>query len=139
MPGALTRQEPHAQAVNLVKMRLCRCFRKLSIGAAQCLDCFSAVIESRLGTDVGNMKSRVAIWASVGALIVGLWSIYLSTGHVQPRGFLAILLDLTCPIAIARQHTMSIYTVLFANALTYAFVGLIIESIRRLMKRPLNA
>jgi len=92
-----------------------------------------------MGVEVGNMKSRIAIWAVAGVLIVGLWSIYFSSVHVQPRGFLAVLLDLTCPIAIARQHPMSIYIALFANALTYALVGFLMESIRRPVKRPLNA
>ena len=85
------------------------------------------------------MKSRIAIWSCGGALIVGLWSPYLSSMPGSPRGIVAILLDATCPIAIARQHHMTIYFVLFANALTYALVGLVIESMRRPMKRPLNA
>jgi hypothetical protein len=85
------------------------------------------------------MKSRIAIWAAVGALIVALWSIYLSATHVTPRGFAAILLDLTCPVALARQHPLSIYFVLFANALTYGLAGLVVEIMRRTPNRPLKA
>ena len=84
------------------------------------------------------MKSRIAIWAAVGALIVALWSIYLSTTHGTPRGFAAILLDLTCPIALARQHHMSIDFVLLANALTYALAGLAVETSWRTTKPPLK-
>jgi hypothetical protein len=89
--------------------------------------------------EAGNMKSRIAIWAFVGGLVVGLWSIYFSSVHVQPRGFLAVLLDITCPVAIARQHPVSIYIGLIGNALTYGLLGLIIESLRPSAKRPLNA
>jgi thiosulfate reductase cytochrome b subunit len=84
------------------------------------------------------MKSRIAIWAAGGALIVALWSIYLSAPFVTPRGFVAILLDITCPIAIGRQHHMSIDFVLFANALTYGLVGMVVEIMRRPLRRPLK-
>jgi hypothetical protein len=67
----------------------------------------------------------------MGALVVGLWSMYLDGASGAPRGFVAILLDATCPIAIARQHHMTIYFVLLANALTYALVGLVVETMRR--------
>jgi hypothetical protein len=89
--------------------------------------------------EVGNMKLRIAIWALVGVVVVGLWSLYFTTVHVQPQGSVALFLDMTCPVAVARQHPMSIYITLFANALTYALFGLVIESLRRPMKRPLNA
>ena len=85
------------------------------------------------------MKIRIASWAFVGVLVVGLWSLYFSNVHVQPHGFLAVFLDTTCPVAIARQHAMSIYITLLANALTYALAGLAIELMRRPTTRPLNA
>ena len=84
------------------------------------------------------MKSRIAIWACGGALIVGLWSIYLSNRPGVPRGIVAILLDATCPIALARQHHMTIYFVLLANALTYTLAGLVAETMWRTTKRPLK-
>ena len=74
----------------------------------------------------------------MGALVVGLWSMYLDGASGAPRGFVAILLDATCPIAIARQHHMTIYFVLLANALTYALAGLVVETIWRPAKRPLK-
>jgi thiosulfate reductase cytochrome b subunit len=84
------------------------------------------------------MKSRIAIWAASGALIVGLWSIYLFDASGAPRGFVAILLDLTCPIALARQHHMTINFVILANVLTYALAGLVVETMWRPTKRPLK-
>lgn len=84
------------------------------------------------------MKSRIAIWAAIGALIVGLWSIYLHGAPGAPRGFVAILLDLTCPIALARQHHITIYFVLLANALTYAFAGLVLETMWQPIRRPIK-
>ena len=84
------------------------------------------------------MKRRIAMWATGGALVVGVWSIYLLADSRTPRGLVAILLDLTCPIALARHHSLSIYIVLLANALTYAFVGFVIETMRRSARRPLE-
>jgi len=84
------------------------------------------------------MKSRIAIWTVSGALVVGLWSIYLSNMPGAPRGIVAILLDATCPIALERQHHMTIYFVLLANALTYALAGLVVETMWRPTKRPLK-
>ena len=81
------------------------------------------------------MKSRIAIWACGGAVIVALWSIYLSNMPGAPRGIVAILLDATCPIALARQHHMVFNFVVLANALTYALAGLILETMWRTTKR----
>ncbi|WP_263358239.1 hypothetical protein [Acidicapsa ligni] len=84
------------------------------------------------------MKIRIAIWAATGALVVGLWSIYLDGASGTPRGLTAILLDLTCPIALGRQHHMTINFVLLANAVTYALAGLIVETMWRPTKRPIK-
>ena len=41
------------------------------------------------------------------------------------------LLSLTCPVAIAGRHyPISLYEALAANAVTYALVGLIVETLR---------
>lgn len=85
------------------------------------------------------MKSRIAIWAVAGGLVVRLWSMYSSVLHGQLQGLMAVLLDITCPVAIARQHPLSVYTALFANVLTYALIGLAIEFARRPMRRSLEA
>jgi hypothetical protein len=44
------------------------------------------------------------------------------------------LVDVTCPIALARHHALSFYFVLLMNAATYALVGTIVEAMRRHFK-----
>jgi len=46
-----------------------------------------------------------------------------------------ILVDLTCPISLARHHGLSIYFVLLMNAGTYALIGTIMETMRRHYQR----
>ena len=42
------------------------------------------------------------------------------------------LVSLTCPVAIAgMRYPISLYETLAANAVTYALVGLIVETLRR--------
>jgi hypothetical protein len=41
-----------------------------------------------------------------------------------------ILVRLTCPIALLSQYPISLSWVLFANAATYALLGLIVETLR---------
>lgn len=79
------------------------------------------------------MKSRIAIWAAAGALVVLAWSAYISATLSNPLGHSGIaraLIYLTCPIAMAGRHVLSFYLVLIANAATYALVGVIVETIR---------
>jgi hypothetical protein len=77
-----------------------------------------------------GMKLRIAIWALVGALAVALWSIYMMATRGTPLGNLSILLDLTCPIALARHYRMSVYFVGLVNAGTYALIGGFVEIMR---------
>jgi hypothetical protein len=43
-----------------------------------------------------------------------------------------ILVSFTCPIAVAGKHyAISLYETLAANAITYALVGLIVETLRQ--------
>ena len=81
------------------------------------------------------MKLRIAIWACVGALIVVLWSVYITATKPTPLGMMWILTDLTCPIALARHYRLSVYFVLLMNAATYALIGTILETIRRYCKQ----
>ena len=71
------------------------------------------------------MKLRIAIWASVGALVVVFWSLYFSALHPAPPPW--TLMSLTCPVALARHYVLSVYTVLLVNAGTYALVGAVAE------------
>jgi hypothetical protein len=83
----------------------------------------------------GEMKLRIALWAAAGALVVVFWSLYISATKPTPLGSMSALLDLTCPIALARHYPMSIYFVLLANAATYALIGAAVEFTRRQYKR----
>ncbi|HTW66911.1 MAG TPA: hypothetical protein VME17_19965 [Bryobacteraceae bacterium] len=77
------------------------------------------------------MKRRISIWTGVGVLVVVLWTLYISATKPTPLGSLWTLVDLTCPIALARHYALSFYFVLLANAATYALVGTAAEVIRR--------
>ena len=80
------------------------------------------------------MKSRIVLWAAIGALVAALWSIYItSTMHnlKSEGGFGWALICFTCPIALASHHAISLYQVLVANAATYAVVGTVVEIMRR--------
>ena len=77
------------------------------------------------------MRLRIAIWAGVGALVVVLWTLYISATSPTPLGAVWTLAYLTCPIALAHHYALSFYFVLLVNAATYALVGTIVETIRR--------
>jgi hypothetical protein len=80
------------------------------------------------------MKSRIAIWTTLGALVVVVWRIYISATLSNPLGRGGVgraLVYLTCPIAMARQHAQGFYFVLIANAATYALAGVVVETMRR--------
>ena len=47
------------------------------------------------------------------------------------RALASILTRITCPIALLSSYPLSLYSVLFANAATYALVGTIVETLRR--------
>jgi Ca2+/Na+ antiporter len=80
------------------------------------------------------MKLRIAIWASAGFLVAVFWSLFAivtfpSTSERMRDAW--ILTSLTCPVSIAGMHyPISLYEVLAANAVTYALVGLIVETLR---------
>jgi hypothetical protein len=83
------------------------------------------------------MKLRIALWSGVGALVVVLWSIYISATLSNPLGSGGIgraLVYLTCPIAVGSRHPQGFYFVLLANAATYALAGVIVETTRRYLK-----
>ena len=80
------------------------------------------------------MKLRVAIWSVLGALVVVVWRVYISLTLSNPLGANGIgraFVYFTCPIAIASKHPQGFYFVLLVNAVTYALVGLVGETIRR--------
>jgi hypothetical protein len=79
------------------------------------------------------MKSRIAIWAVTGALVVVCWTLYVTSifpSQMDTTGAVWTLLQWMCPISFAPHFAMSFYTVMLANAATYALVGLIVEGVR---------
>ena len=83
------------------------------------------------------MRFRIAVWASSGFLVAVAWAIYAFVS--RPFTFsdpMMALAQLTCPIALFRSYPLRLEWVVLANAATYAFVGLIVESLRR---RPVHA
>ncbi len=85
------------------------------------------------------MRLRIAIWAGVGALVVVLWTLYISATSPTPLGNLWTLAYLTCPIALARHYALSLYSVLLFNVATYALAGAVVETIRRQYKPRLTS
>ena len=77
------------------------------------------------------MKSRIAIWAVVGASVVVFWTLYISATFPTPLGVMWTLAYLTCPITLAHHYTLSFFFVLLLNAVMYALVGMVVETIRR--------
>jgi hypothetical protein len=83
------------------------------------------------------MKRPVAIWAIVGFLIAGFWALFAFATSSSSERMREVwpLVNVTCPISIVgMHHAVSLYEALAANALTYALVGLIVETLRRQLR-----
>jgi hypothetical protein len=82
----------------------------------------------------GGMKYRIAIWAIVGSLVAGSWAVFAAATFPSTSERMRdvwIFVCVTCPTAIAgMHHPISLYEVLLANAVTYGFVGLVVETLR---------
>ncbi len=80
------------------------------------------------------MRYRIAIWAAAGFLIAGGWAVYflMKNKDLPMQPILSFLIRLTCPVAIVGMHyPVSLYSALAANVVTYALVGLVVETLRR--------
>jgi hypothetical protein len=84
------------------------------------------------------MKYRIAAWATVGLMVAGCWATYAilrkppaltSADPILP------FVRLTCPITLVGFYPLGLYLVLVANAATYALLGLIVETLRRRLRR----
>ena len=78
------------------------------------------------------MKNRVALWGSAGFAVSLSWFIYAVTRPVPltlGNHFLWTLVKVTQPV-IATGLPMKFYWVFLCNALTYALIGLMFESVR---------
>jgi len=90
------------------------------------------------------MKYRITVWAIVGFLVAGFWALFaVATFPATSERMRDVwtFVCITCPIAIAGMHrAISLYETLAANAITYALVGLIVETFRkRLHHAPIQA
>jgi len=85
------------------------------------------------------MKRRIANWVSVGFLVAAFWALFALATFPNTNERMQdvwILICLTCPVSIAGRHyPISLYEVLAANAVTYALVGLIVETLRHRLHR----
>jgi uncharacterized BrkB/YihY/UPF0761 family membrane protein len=80
------------------------------------------------------MKYRIAIWAIAGLLVAGFWALYAFATFPSTERMRDVwpVITFTCPIAIlGMHHVISLYESLAANAITYALVGLIVETLRK--------
>ncbi len=83
------------------------------------------------------MKYRIAMWAGAGFLLAGFWALYFfptAIPIISAEPIVWILARLTCPVVFASLYfhfPLGVYWALLANAATYAFVGLIVETLRR--------
>lgn len=81
------------------------------------------------------MKYRITVWAIVGFLVAGFWALFAFTTFPATSERMRdvwTFVCISCPIAIAGMHrAISLYETLAANALTYALVGLIVETFRK--------
>jgi uncharacterized BrkB/YihY/UPF0761 family membrane protein len=85
------------------------------------------------------MKYRIAMWAIVGFLVAGFWGLFFAVVAFPSTNLRDVwpVVCITMPVAIAGlHHAISLNQTLAANAITYALVGLIVETSR---KRPHHA
>ena len=89
------------------------------------------------------MKYRIAMWAIVGFLVAGLWALFAIATFPSTSERMRDVWNfvcITCPIAIVgTYHAISVYETLAANAVTYALVGLIVETLRKRLHRACNS
>ena len=77
------------------------------------------------------MKYRIAMWAITGFLVAGFWALFAAATNGRMRDVWT-LVCVTCPIAIlGMHHAISVYETLVANAITYGFIGLTVEAVRK--------
>ena len=80
------------------------------------------------------MRRRIAIWAGAGFLVAACWVLFVYATHPNTNEWMREVWPLaiiTCPITAVRSVPVSLYQVLAANAVTYALVGLIVETARK--------
>lgn len=84
------------------------------------------------------MKYRIGAWAGAGLVVAGLWAIYAMVSRppaLTSADPILPLVRLTCPITLVSFYPLHLYWVLAANAATYALIGLIVETLKRRLRR----
>jgi hypothetical protein len=81
------------------------------------------------------VKFRIAIWAATGFLVAGFWSLYFlptAADIIARQPAVWTFARLTCPISFASHFGfgVSVFGTLIANAITYALVGFVVETLR---------
>jgi hypothetical protein len=87
------------------------------------------------------MRNRIAMWAGAGFVVASCWALYvLATSPFTNERMqdLWLLAGITCPITLASHHPIGLWSVLIANAATYALVGLIVETLCKYRSHPRN-
>jgi hypothetical protein len=80
------------------------------------------------------MRRRIAMWAGVGFLVAACWVLFVYATHPNTNEWMHEVWPLAvvmCPITALRGVPVSLYQVLAANAVTYALIGLIVETARQ--------
>jgi len=75
------------------------------------------------------------MWAIAGFLLAGFWALFAvatfpsTTERIRDMWTVVCI---TCPVAIVGMHfPISLYVTLVANTVTYGFVGLTVEALRK--------
>jgi hypothetical protein len=81
------------------------------------------------------------MWAALGFVVAGFWALFVLATSPFTNERIHGLLPLawvTCPITLASHHPIGLTWVLIANAITYALVGLIVETLRKYRTHTTN-
>ena len=83
------------------------------------------------------MRYRVGVWAIAGFLVAGGWALYALAAEPPAMTFtdpIMTFVRITCPIALLSSYPIRLEWVLLANALTYALIGLMTETLRQKLR-----
>ncbi len=82
---------------------------------------------------VAGVKNRIAAWAGAGCLVASFWVVFfLFYPRTWPVGRITwTLAAVSQPVALVGHFGLRWYTVVLANAATYAMLGLLLELLRR--------
>jgi hypothetical protein len=79
---------------------------------------------------------RIALWALAGLAVACFWVIF---SLLIPRGVnfgYWTITSITAPASLLRHRPVTWYEFIALNAVIYALVGLAVETVRYLLRRP---